>query len=112
LRRWISKTDIDIFDNTFNDAFENDIIYKYYYSHHDKVLCEQCQNCIIKNICGGGGLAHRYSKINGFNNPSAYCKDIFLLVTHIQNRFMDDLPKDFREEIGIEKLLLSDWGVY
>jgi uncharacterized protein len=48
-------------------------------------LCFECQNCKIVDICGGGYYPHRFSKLNEFNNPSVYCKDLYKLITHIEN---------------------------
>lgn len=90
-----THTGLNIFDNSFDDISSNEIMKKYYYSHQDSVLCKKCQECLIRNICGGGNLAHRYSPVNGFDNPSTYCKDIHLLVSHIQHRLISDLPDIF-----------------
>lgn len=102
-----TKTTLNVLENTFDEALQLDLMKKYYYSHQDVVMCKKCKNCIIKDICGGGNLAHRYSTVNGFENPSAYCCDIFLLVSHIQNRLMNDLPKVFGNS-SIRKLDLAD----
>ncbi len=93
-----THTGLNIRTNSFDDMSQNETMKKYYNSHADSVLCKKCRECIIKNICGGGNLAHRYSEINGFNNPSAYCKDILLLVSHIQNCLMNDLPDVFNDK--------------
>lgn len=93
-----TNTGLNIANNSFDDISQNEIMNKYYHAHSDSVLCKKCRECIIKKICGGGNLAHRYSKINGFNNPSAYCDDILSLVSHIQNRLMDDLPEVFNDQ--------------
>lgn len=102
-----TKTTLNVLENTFDEALELDLMKKYYYSHQDTVLCKKCKSCVIRNICGGGNLAHRYSSVNEFENPSAYCRDIFLLVSHIQNRVMNDLPKVFGSS-SIRKLDLAD----
>jgi len=49
-------------------------------------LCTQCQACDVVDICGGGAVAHRFSRNNGFNNPTIYCKEMLSLIKHIQNR--------------------------
>lgn len=56
---------------------------------------KRCYLCCIKDICGGGNIAHRYSIVNGFDNPSAYCKHILHFVAHVQDRLFEDLPKVF-----------------
>lgn len=90
-----THTGKNITDSTFDDIAQNSVMQKYYYSHSDKILCEKCKKCCIKDICGGGNIAHRYSKVNGFDNPSAYCKHILHFVAHVQDRLFEDLPKVF-----------------
>lgn len=104
-----TKTSLNIRNNTIDEASEHPLIKKYYYSHMDSELCSICRDCIVKNICGGGSLAHRYSSVNGFDNPSAYCNELFEIIIHIQNKLIEDLPEIFEnKECGVEKLLLSD----
>ena len=54
-------------------------------------LSEECKQCSLHDICGGGYLPHRYSQANGFENPTIYCQDVWKLTTHIlaaaQTRF-------------------------
>ena len=90
-----THTGLNVLRNSFDDVSDNEIMKKYYDSHQDSVLCKKCRECLIRNICGGGNLAHRYSPENGFDNPSAYCKDIYSLVSHIQHRLISDLPDIF-----------------
>ncbi len=104
-----TKTKYNIERNTIDEALEDPLIKKYYNSHLDNELHIKCKECIIKNICGGGHLAHRYSLKNGFNNPSVYCFEIFSLVSHIQNRIIEELPKTVTGETEIEKLTLNDY---
>ena len=49
-------------------------------------LAEECRSCPERQACGGGHLPHRYSKLNGFDNPSAWCEDILKLFAHIRLR--------------------------
>jgi len=90
-------------------VFENQLICKYHDAHQDLVLCEKCRTCVIKSICGGGQLAHRYSSVNGFDNPSIYCFQIFKFLVHVQNKIIGDLPTDLVSEIDIQRLTLSDY---
>jgi uncharacterized protein len=55
-------------------------------------LCETCRTCPMHDICGGGYLPHRYSQVNGFSNPTVYCRDLWKLITHILNAVCD-VPK-------------------
>lgn len=65
-----------------------------YYSSHLK-LAKKCIACPIKETCGGGYLPHRYSTINGFNNPSVYCEDLLKLITHVQNVVFEDINNKY-----------------
>jgi uncharacterized protein len=103
-----TKTDLNILHNTFNDSTKNELIVKYYNAHQDTVLCDKCKSCIIKSVCGGGQLAHRYSSENGFDNSSLYCSQIFKFFVHIQNRLLDDLPIEIIKRNKLIKLSLSD----
>jgi uncharacterized protein len=47
-------------------------------------LCQTCRDCAYMHACGGGYLPHRYSRQNGYNNPSAYCADIIKIYEHMQ----------------------------
>jgi len=33
--------------------------------------------------CGGGYLPHRFSRENGYDNPSTYCDDLYATYEHI-----------------------------
>ena len=48
-------------------------------------LCETCRSCKFMNACGGGYLPHRFSKANGYDNPSVYCDDLYATFEHIQS---------------------------
>jgi len=49
-------------------------------------LCKTCQACPEVETCGGGYLPHRYSRLNGFDNPSVWCADLLKIFTHIRMR--------------------------
>jgi uncharacterized protein len=48
-------------------------------------LCEDCRQCPVVLVCGGGNYAHRYRMGTGMLNPSVYCLDLFKLIRHIRN---------------------------
>ena len=52
--------------------------------HEGIPLCPKCRSCEESAVCGGGYLPHRYSKENGFDNPSAWCEDILKLIAHLR----------------------------
>ncbi|MBB0232442.1 FxsB family radical SAM/SPASM domain protein [Streptomyces calidiresistens] len=51
-----------------------------------------CRRCPVGRVCGGGLPAHRYHPMTGFDNPSVYCADLFMLITSIRERLARDLP--------------------
>jgi uncharacterized protein len=48
-------------------------------------LCEKCRQCKFMNACGGGYLPHRYSRTNGYDNPSVYCDDLYAMFENMQS---------------------------
>lgn len=51
-------------------------------------LANDCLQCEIKSWCNGGYIATRYSKENGYKNPSLYCKDHKQMFSHIYNHLV------------------------
>jgi uncharacterized protein len=45
---------------------------------------ETCLRCRLFAVCGGGNPIHRFSRKNGFENPSVYCDDLTILIDHIR----------------------------
>ena len=41
--------------------------------HASKKSPKECRSCCWDNVCGGNILISRYSRSNGFNNPSVFC---------------------------------------
>ena len=37
------------------------------------------------SACGGGYLPHRYSRKNGYDNPSVYCDDLYSMFDNVQS---------------------------
>jgi uncharacterized protein len=59
-----------------------------------EALCDQCQACALRNICGGGYMPHRFAVQNGFDNPSVYCADLTELLVHMRGRIDSALKAD------------------
>jgi uncharacterized protein len=52
-----------------------------------------CRGCSEREICGGGYLPHRYSRKNGFDNPSVWCSDILKILAKMRAYLQaDGLP--------------------
>jgi uncharacterized protein len=81
----ISKINLNVQDVEFREILRAD-------NMHGKAIFEgmplskTCQSCPECDTCGGGYLPHRYSSINGFDNPSVWCADLLKLITHIRLR--------------------------
>jgi len=54
-------------------------------------ICETCRRCKFMNACGGGYLPHRFSKQNGYDNPSVYCDDLYATFEHIQSTLAEQV---------------------
>ncbi len=52
-------------------------------------LGKTCQACAIKTVCGGGQYDHRYSRKNGFANPSVYCNDLQVFIRGANKHLAD-----------------------
>jgi uncharacterized protein len=68
-------------------------------------LCETCQKCRFMNACGGGYLPHRFSKKNGYDNPSVYCDDLYSMFENMQSVLESHL---YVSKPGGERLDLRD----
>ena len=53
-------------------------------------LCAKCRTCDVVDVCGGGSVPHRYG-LNGFKNPTIYCKEMRALIRHVQVRVAESL---------------------
>ncbi|WP_296685838.1 radical SAM protein [Flavobacterium sp.] len=101
-----TKNGININTHEIDEISKSELIDVYYNS--GKYLPRKCLACPVQEICGGGYLPHRYSSLNGFNNPTIYCDDLLRLITHIQNAVIDSLPIELKIETGISKLTYED----
>lgn len=102
----ITRNEINVHNNRLEDIFENET-FQLYYRAHDNVT-EQCLNCPVLDICGGGFLGHRYSEENGFDNPTMYCKDMVRLISFIQNDILSSLPEETVAQLDVEPLVYEE----
>jgi uncharacterized protein len=69
-------------------------------------LCDTCMQCEWRNVCRGGSPQHRYSRNNGFDNPSVFCEGLKSYFTVLARRAI-------RAGIEMEKIgqrLEADWS--
>ncbi|MGP1515880.1 MAG: radical SAM protein [Bacteroidales bacterium] len=103
----LKNKDYSIFYNHLTDICDEEIFQKFYYSHSDNYISSKCRLCVIRKICEGGLLAHRFSKQKQFNNPSVYCHELFLLVMQIQRKLCSQI-----KETIIDKIEINDFNAW
>jgi uncharacterized protein len=54
-------------------------------------LAPLCRACPWQFACGGGHIASRWSFEKRFNNPSVYCRDLKLMLSHVWGRISPTL---------------------
>jgi len=54
-------------------------------------LNARCEACRYRNACGGGHLAHRWSRERRYDNPSVYCDDFIMMFDHVWKRVSKDI---------------------
>lgn len=96
-----------IFNNKLTDIYNDELFQRFYSSHTDSYISSKCKSCLIREICGGGILAHRYSKKRQFDNPSVYCHELFYLVMHIQNALCSQM-----DVAVIDKIDINDFNAW
>lgn len=70
-----------IWDFSMKDFFHSQTIQSL--QLREQPLPKQCLNCCWKRPCHGGYYIHRYSKKNGFDNPSILCKGLKMIYSKI-----------------------------
>jgi uncharacterized protein len=93
----IANTPYNVLDTALDDAYRHDLIALYHDSHSR--LCATCAQCRVKAVCGGGFLAHRYARSNGFDNPSVYCHDLYKLIERLHAWLAPRLPESERSRL-------------
>ncbi len=62
-------------------------------------LPSDCLKCKFIKFCKGGDLEHRFSKSNGFDNPSVYCKELQFFYKNINKKLIEQgLSKEYIDE--------------
>jgi len=96
-----TKTKFNVADSDIADAYQSELIR----ISLGGGMCKKCQRCPVKAVCGGGYLPHRYSVVNGFDNPSIYCHNLMKLIIYIQQKVVDALPVTIRHKLNIGPLV-------
>ena len=79
----VSESGLNVFEHGFDDVHLGSPLFRQVVL--DGVpLSRTCQACPERDVCAGGYLPHRYSRSNGFNNASIWCRDLLKLIGHIR----------------------------
>jgi uncharacterized protein len=76
-----TQTSFNIFDNAIEEI--KDEPHWKAARHASLNLSDKCKKCPFIETCGGGYLPHRFSKKNGFDNPSVYCDDLYAVLSYV-----------------------------
>ena len=71
-----------ILSDNLHDIACSPAYFEYY--RQQRPTAAACRSCSELHICGGGMLAHRWSKERGFDNPTIFCDDQKLLISRMR----------------------------
>jgi uncharacterized protein len=101
----LTRTTLNIFEHPI-DAVRNEP--RWQAARNASIeLCAKCRQCKFMNVCGGGYLPHRFSRRNGYDNPSVYCDDLYAMFENMQSVLGDHLyvNKPTGERIKMQQAL-------
>jgi uncharacterized protein len=83
------ETGLNVFEHSVDDVLRHPAVHAR--QRGIDLLAEDCQNCALVRVCGGGDYPHRFHAETGFANPSVYCPDLQRLIRHVAGRVRADL---------------------
>jgi uncharacterized protein len=83
------ETGLNVFDHAVDEALSHPAVIARQLGL--EALADECRQCSIVSVCGGGHYPHRYRYGVGFRNPSVYCADLQALIYHISRRVSAEL---------------------
>lgn len=93
-----SKMGISLDNATIAEAASHRCMAEYNCLLMRENLPDVCQHCEFRDMCGGGSLPHRYSQVNGFSNPTVYCREMKVLFGHAGRRITDEVRAELAGE--------------
>ena len=85
-----ADTGLNVFDHPLDEALRHPAIVAR--QSGTAALADECLQCPVLRICGGGYYPHRY-RAGSFRHPSVYCADLLRLITHIEGRVRADVAR-------------------
>ena len=79
-----AESGLNLFEHGFDDLHRG-LPLLHRVVHEGIPMCATCDACRERGTCSGGYLPHRYSRSNGFDNPSIWCQDLLTLFEHVRN---------------------------
>ncbi|GAA3832048.1 hypothetical protein GCM10022403_076530 [Streptomyces coacervatus] len=79
-----SETGLDVFRHSFDRALRHPGVAARQLG--ERALADECRDCPVGKVCGGGNYVHRYAPRSGFLHPSVYCADLERLIRHVAHR--------------------------
>ena len=101
-----TKLGLNVHRNELREAYSSELVQLY--QQGAARVCDTCLACPALAVCGGGYLPHRYSRLNGFSNPSVYCQDLLKLITHVRARVLATIPSRIRNKLGMYPFSYED----
>jgi uncharacterized protein len=78
----VTQTKFNLFDHALDDVRQEP---RWIAARDASInLAAKCRACKFMSACGGGYLPHRFSKHNGYDNPSVYCDDLYAMFENMQ----------------------------
>jgi radical SAM/SPASM domain FxsB family protein len=67
--------------HTLLDAANSEALHRHQRLLSLEGLSQECRSCPAVSMCGGGAVMHRFHPDRGFDAPTVYCKEMFLLLS-------------------------------
>jgi uncharacterized protein len=81
------ESSLNVLHHSFDDLEKGDPLL-FQLVNEGMPLCETCLACPELDTCGGGAVPHRYSRANGFLNPSVWCADLLKFLGHVRSTIL------------------------
>jgi uncharacterized protein len=88
-----------------NTSIDQVVHHPFIVARSENKMCDTCQACAIKDWCHGGYYPTRFSKENGFDNPSFYCSDWKFLFRQLAQELRQYGGMDAARRAQIERRL-------